>query len=460
MTIVGKSSLASDLASELGLPRSTINDWLTRYADYLESESRGKRRAYSAKSLNILREIGEMRNRGLSSFDIEQQLASRYGLRPEVAQAPAAEDSATGNAPAASREENGGDPGTVQLPALTADTALPMLRPVFEELSGHFRAECEKLAGQLEKAEAERRRLVRRIWTMSAFLLVGACALLLLLGATLYVLYGRMEQENRSTRGAVERLSTGIAERGEIDRREAEAAATRLDEMNVRLDRSPVRSSPANSRPNCRNWSRNTRRKSKPPPGRRTPPTPRAKPPRRRPPPHAENWKRAAANWRSCAPASRNWKPRATRGRRLSLRQPGSCRDPRSRNRPGPDRTDETDPLQQSRRIVSETLLHTGGTELRRHAGKSRGGDARRTVGGKGGRRQSARLRNRSQLRTARPRSHDGGKRSAQAPSLRRRRALRRGARRREFSHFADPRGGVRLRRRDLGDLKPRSSGQ
>ena len=61
---------------------------------------------------------------------------------------------------------------------------------------------------------------------------------LLLLGATLYVLYGRMEQENRSTRGAVERLSTGIAERGEIDRREAEAAATRLDEMNVRLDRS------------------------------------------------------------------------------------------------------------------------------------------------------------------------------------------------------------------------------
>ena len=238
MTIEGKSYLASDLASELGLPHSTINDWLTRYADYLESESRGKRRAYSAKSLNILREIGEMRNRGLSSFDIEQQLASRYGLRPEVAQAPAAEDSATGNAPAASREENGGDPGTVQLPALTADTALPMLRPVFEELSGHFRAECEKLAGQLEKAEAERRRLVRRIWTMSAFLLVGACALLLLLGATLYVLYGRMEQENRSTRGAVERLSTGIAERGEIDRREAEAAATRLDEMNVRLDRS------------------------------------------------------------------------------------------------------------------------------------------------------------------------------------------------------------------------------
>ena len=64
----GRTYLASDLAGELGLPRSTINDWLVRYADYLEVDTRGKRKVYSAKSLRILKEISEMRNEGKSSF--------------------------------------------------------------------------------------------------------------------------------------------------------------------------------------------------------------------------------------------------------------------------------------------------------------------------------------------------------------------------------------------------------
>ena len=81
MTTENRRFLASDLSQELGLPRSTINDWLTRYAEYLESENRGKRRFYSEKSLQILREIAELRNAGNSSFEIEQQLAgSKYGI--------------------------------------------------------------------------------------------------------------------------------------------------------------------------------------------------------------------------------------------------------------------------------------------------------------------------------------------------------------------------------------------
>ena len=93
-----RTYLASDLAGELGLPRSTINDWLTRYAEYLESENRGKRRFYSEKSLNILREIAELRNAGKSSFEIEQQLAARYGIRPEVAH-PEEPETAVAEAP-------------------------------------------------------------------------------------------------------------------------------------------------------------------------------------------------------------------------------------------------------------------------------------------------------------------------------------------------------------------------
>lgn len=98
----GRTYLASDLAGELGLPRSTINDWLVRYADYLEVDTRGKRKVYSAKSLRILKEISEMRNEGKSSFEIEQLLASRYGIRPEVA-LPRPRDRSSSRAPPARR---------------------------------------------------------------------------------------------------------------------------------------------------------------------------------------------------------------------------------------------------------------------------------------------------------------------------------------------------------------------
>ena len=106
-----RTYLASDLAGELGLPRSTINDWLMRYADYLEVETRGKRKVYSEKSLRILKEISGMRNEGKSSFEIEQLLASRYGIRPEVAPhtpaAPVRENGETLPAPTVPGEPSG-----------------------------------------------------------------------------------------------------------------------------------------------------------------------------------------------------------------------------------------------------------------------------------------------------------------------------------------------------------------
>jgi len=83
MTEPGKTYLASDLAAELAIPRTTVNDWLRIYAPYLESELRGKRKAYPERTLNILREIREMRDGGQSQSAIEQVLADRYGIRPE-----------------------------------------------------------------------------------------------------------------------------------------------------------------------------------------------------------------------------------------------------------------------------------------------------------------------------------------------------------------------------------------
>ena len=136
MTGETKRYLASDLSVELALPRSTINDWLARYNDYLEAEIRGKRKYYSEKSLNILKEISGMRNSGMSSFEIEQQLAARYGIRPEVAASGVS--AGQGTEPAATAET----PAESQVPAVTGGNApfnpgeaLPILRPAFDAVS-------------------------------------------------------------------------------------------------------------------------------------------------------------------------------------------------------------------------------------------------------------------------------------------------------------------------------------
>ena len=167
----GRTYLASDLAGELGLPRSTINDWLVRYADYLEVDTRGKRKVYSAKSLRILKEISEMRNEGKSSFEIEQLLASRYGIRPEVAP-PAPQ-------------------GPEQQPGASGETL-----PAPQE--GGLR---------LEEAERYRKRLVQRMWAVTAGLIVALAVLVLVLALIMYQVFGRIEKKNRETAETLSRES-------------------------------------------------------------------------------------------------------------------------------------------------------------------------------------------------------------------------------------------------------------
>lgn len=74
----------SELAELVGVPRTTINDWLNRYPQYIDFSTQGKRKVYSDASVTVLKEILELRNSELSSFDIEAQLAKRHPVRGEA----------------------------------------------------------------------------------------------------------------------------------------------------------------------------------------------------------------------------------------------------------------------------------------------------------------------------------------------------------------------------------------
>ena len=77
---------AAGLATALGVPRTTINDWLTRYENYIDSETIGKRKVYSANTLAVLQEVASLRDAGKSGPEIEVLLADTHGVKPEIAE--------------------------------------------------------------------------------------------------------------------------------------------------------------------------------------------------------------------------------------------------------------------------------------------------------------------------------------------------------------------------------------
>ena len=77
--------LVSDLAQELNVPRTTVNDWLKRFDRYIVYVMSGRRKAYGTPALEVLKEISKLRNEGVSNSGIEEVLSRKYPIRPEIA---------------------------------------------------------------------------------------------------------------------------------------------------------------------------------------------------------------------------------------------------------------------------------------------------------------------------------------------------------------------------------------
>jgi DNA-binding transcriptional MerR regulator len=73
-----------ELSEKLNVPRTTITDWLTRYEAFIEYKVQGKRRIYTDRSVEVLSEIKELRDKGFSSFDIEEKLSGNHPIHGEL----------------------------------------------------------------------------------------------------------------------------------------------------------------------------------------------------------------------------------------------------------------------------------------------------------------------------------------------------------------------------------------
>lgn len=156
-----KSFLVSDLANALGVPRTTINDWLKRYDRYLTTEMAGKRRVYTLESFEVLKMVNVMRNDGKSAAQIESELAGKFAIRAdEVAAESVAKEEKVQTAPAAEKAEAPAAPDA-------GASSLPALR----------REEFDRFIGSMEsfsRFEKSRRRSAVFVWCFIALLALFA----------------------------------------------------------------------------------------------------------------------------------------------------------------------------------------------------------------------------------------------------------------------------------------------
>ena len=221
-----KTYLVSDLASELGVPRTTLNDWLKRYDRYLPSEMSGRRRTYTVDALEVLVTVNQMRNDGLSASKIEAELEKKFAVRPDEV----VESKKETPVQAASVESEKKNDGT--------EASLPALR----------REEYERFLGTVEdfsRMEKVRRRSALYVWTVilmiAAFSLATAwyMARLVKLQAAGNVKLAAIQQENAAARDAQEAAARAgkeavISQKREISDLKKSIAEARSKEQKKR----------------------------------------------------------------------------------------------------------------------------------------------------------------------------------------------------------------------------------
>ena len=158
-----------ELAEMLNVPRTTLNDWLTRFYQYIECETRGKRRVYFDTSLEVLKEISELRNSGMASADIETELAKRHPVHAEIA-------------PPQPEEPEGAEPAA-QPAAESQEMMPPVVRQQAEEIGRMLGKELKNIADRLESSKDMSKTFARR--TMRWYIL--ALVLIVGMGATAIV---------------------------------------------------------------------------------------------------------------------------------------------------------------------------------------------------------------------------------------------------------------------------------
>jgi len=166
----------SDLADQVGVPRTTITDWLGKYSRFIELQTQGRRRFYTDRTLSVLCKIAELRTAGRSIGDIDGELERIFPVHPTVEPPDAARGAESSVA------ENGGGPDAAN--PNPDPQNYPMVKQenfdeLYDLLGSRFTDLCDAMSAVNKKADvsARRLRLMLAVAVMIIVVLAGFLAL-------------------------------------------------------------------------------------------------------------------------------------------------------------------------------------------------------------------------------------------------------------------------------------------
>ena len=202
-----KTYTVMELAEAVGVARTTINDWLSKYSPYIDFRTVGRRRVYTAAAVEVLKEISELRNKGLSSGDIETELAKKHPMRAEPADLQEkTEQNAKENVPVPRSEASEG--------AAREDFALIAQRQS-DEIGRLFAESFQNMANRIETLENKAGNAERKLYIGYGIVFV---LLLLLCVLSFFLFFGIRTQTEQNLINAGKTAENGAAIRSVEDR--------------------------------------------------------------------------------------------------------------------------------------------------------------------------------------------------------------------------------------------------
>ena len=166
----------SDLADQVGVPRTTITDWLGKYSRFIELQTQGRRRFYTDRTLSVLCKVAELRTAGRSIGDIDGELERIFPVHPTV-EPP---DATGGGGQNPSETPAGPDAANANPDAQN----YPMVKQenfdeLYDLLGSRFTDLCDAMSAVNKKADvsARRLRLMLAVAVMIIVVLAGFLAL-------------------------------------------------------------------------------------------------------------------------------------------------------------------------------------------------------------------------------------------------------------------------------------------
>ena len=159
----------SDLADQVGVPRTTIADWLGKYARFIELQTQGRRRFYTNRTLSVLCKVAELRTAGRSIGDIDGELERIFPVHPTV-EPPENANAPEADAPAGAAASETTNPNQQTYPVMKQDNS----DELFDLLGTKFADLCDAMNTVNRKADASARRL--RLMLAAAVLIIVVLA--------------------------------------------------------------------------------------------------------------------------------------------------------------------------------------------------------------------------------------------------------------------------------------------